>query len=348
MHRATIALLLSVSCACSDGSTTAAIDGGSPAIDAGDAVAIDASADAPAAPDAHVEASTDASPDAAIDPPGVFVAVGYGGRRMRSIDYGRTWQDDQSIARNGGDDTNLLRTIAFGNGRFIAAGWLTFSSPDGKTWTELPATHQNWFGSLVYAQSTWVAVGGYGMRLTSADATTWADHAIDTAAAHPHGCLVYAGSAFVACNDDGKRSWSASGSTWTYATGADGIASSELAVGNGIVVGIDGVDVVVSHDAGKTWARGATLDATGGGLVFANGTFTYLATGAVFTSSDATHWTKHASPNARPSALAYGHGTYVAVRAHEWHRSTDGITWDVATKDTATDNAFEWVAFGAP
>ena len=42
------------------------------------------------------------------DPPGIFVAVGYGGRTVRSIDDGATWIDDDSIVAQGGDDKNLL------------------------------------------------------------------------------------------------------------------------------------------------------------------------------------------------------------------------------------------------
>lgn len=322
-----------------------ASDAAAPSLDGG----VDAHADTDAGvADAADATIHDASADAPNDPIGVFVAVGYGGRRMRSIDDGRTWTDDQSLARNGGDDMNLLRTVAFGNGLFVTAGWQALSSRDGKTWTPLPATHQNWFGALVFAHATWAAVGGYGMRLTSADGTTWSDHAIDTTAAHPHGCLVFDGARFVACNDNGQRSHSADGVTWSYSTGADAIKSSQLAVGAGVVVGVDGAAVVRSLDGGTTWSMAATLDSPGDGLVFAQGHFTLLANGAVFTSTDGAQWTKHASPNARPSALAFGHGTYVAVRAHEWQRSTDGVAWDPASRDTAQDNAFEWVAFGAP
>jgi hypothetical protein len=305
-----------------------------------------------AAPDADAGSPSDGATDAdaQADPAGTFVAVGYGGRRMRSTDDGQSWTDDQSLEANGGDDQELLRTVAFGQGMFLAAGWQTLSSPDGKTWTALAATHQNWFGSLVYEQSLWVAVGGYGMRLTSPDALTWTDHSIDTVAAHPHGCLTFAPGnphAYVACNDNGVRSYSPDGTQWTVSTGAANVTSSQLAFGNGKVVGIDGANVVTSTDAGHTWTMAATLMTAGGGLVFAQGHFTYLATGAVFTSIDGVTWMQHQAAGISPSALAYGHGTYVAVRPHEWQRSTDGVTWSPAQKDASTDNAFEWVTFGA-
>src|SRR5688572_27729099 len=37
-----------------------------------------------------------------------FIAVGYGGRRLTSLD-GRAWQNDQEDNANGGDDDQLLR-----------------------------------------------------------------------------------------------------------------------------------------------------------------------------------------------------------------------------------------------
>jgi hypothetical protein len=284
------------------------------------------------------------------EPAGIFVAVGYGGRRMRSIDDGRTWSDDQSLEPNGGDDMDLLRTVTFGAGKFIAAGWQTFASPDGRTWSTLPATHQNWFGALAFADPLWVAVGGYGMRLTSSDAVTWMDHSIDTTAAHAHGCLVFTQAPvrrFVACNDNGARSYSSDGAMWVYASGALDVRSSQLATGAGVVVGIDGAEVALSRDAGQTWRHTATLDSTGGGLVFAQGHFSYLATDAVYTSTDGSTWERHVATGVRPSSLAYGHGTYVAVGAHQWHRSPDGIVWPPPTQDTSQTNAFEWVTFGA-
>jgi hypothetical protein len=290
-----------------------------------------------------------ASDGAVGDPPGVFVAVGYGGRRMRSVDDGQSFVDDQSLEANGGDDNDLLRTVAYGQGAFIAGGWQLLSSPDGKTWSPLPATNQNWFGALVYANATWVAVGGYGMRLTSSDGMAWTDHSIDTTAAHPHGCLTSTGStpAFVACNDNGARSFSPDGVTWTYATGADGVVSSQVVAGAGVVVGVDGAQVVVSSDVGKTWTLATTLDQAGQGLVFAQGHFTYLSTDTVYTSNDGKAWQKHAAPGVQPSAVAYGHGTYIALRPHDWQRSTDGLVWGSATHDASKDNGFEWIAFGA-
>jgi hypothetical protein len=300
---------------------------------------------------AEAAAGADAALDAASGPAGTFVAVGYGGRRVRSIDNGKTWIDDQSLEPDGGgDDEDLLRTITFGNGVFFAAGWQTLTSPDGKTWGPVINPHLNWFGALTYASSMWVGVGGYGMRVTSPDGVTWTDHAIDTTASHPHGCLTVATApttAFVACNDLGQRSYASDGATWKYSTGVTDVMSSQVTFGNGVVVGTDGTTMVLSRDAGATWTKAAALDVAGGGMVFAQGHFTILATDFVYTSNDGSAWTKNPALGIHPGALAFGDGTYVAiVNGHRFQRSTDGIAWDAPVNDTSTINSLEWVAFG--
>lgn len=85
--------------------------------------------------------TTDSTGDTAEPPPGdpVTIAVGYGGMRVRSLDDGQTWQDYVQLAPGGGDDMELLRGAAWGEGRFVAVGWRIFSSPDGEQWTVVDA-----------------------------------------------------------------------------------------------------------------------------------------------------------------------------------------------------------------
>lgn len=78
----------------------------------------------------------------------LWVAVGYGGRRISSSD-GTTWENDQRWSDEAKDDDNVLFDVAYGRaakakvGRFLAVGggakighvlW----TEDGKEWTELP------------------------------------------------------------------------------------------------------------------------------------------------------------------------------------------------------------------
>jgi hypothetical protein len=286
---------------------------------------------------------------AAQELPGTFVAVGYGGRTIRSTDDGVTWTNDAQLESGGGDDQLALRTVIWGNQQFVALGWRTMTSVDGTSWKDhgVSAVSQ-WIGSAVYVQQQYVAVGGYGLRATSPDALDWKAHGIDNVATHSGDALVYlAGGAgrFVSANDDGLRSYSTDGITWVYSTGSTATATNEVAFGNGVVVSLGGTSVVVSTDGGATWAAGATLASSCQGLLFAQGHFTALANGHVFTSSDGLTWADHAASSVTTGSVAYGHGSYVLVNGYQVSRSTDGLTWSRSVTLTGT-NPLSWVTFG--
>lgn len=289
--------------------------------------------------------ASDAATDAPVaDPPGVFLAVGYGGRRVRSVDDGKTWQDDQSLEANGGDDDKLLRTVLWGNGTFVALGWRSMTSADGKTWVDHGTTIGQWIGSALWDGAQYVAMGGYGLRATSADAITWDQHSIDTVASHPLYGIAFGGGRYAAVNDDGHRSTSADGKTWTYATGEDATTSTDVAFGNGVFVALGTTSTVRSQDGGKTYSAGGALSSPCAGLVFAKGQFLALADGHTFTSPDGASWTEHASPNAHQGAIAYGHGTFVMMNGNERFTSSDGVAWTSVANDK--DNALVAIAFG--
>jgi hypothetical protein len=278
--------------------------------------------------------------------------VGYGGRRIRSLDYGASWTNDVQLEATGGDDNDNLRTVIWGNGEFVALGYHTMTSADGSAWTDHGVNAvQQWIGSAVYApdQGKYVALGGYGLRATSPDAIAWTNHGPDTTAQHAPDGLVYvtaSGGRFVGDNDSGQRFFSPNGTTWTAGSGVTTTATTELAAGGGIVVGLGGTSVVVSTDAGATWSAGATLGTSCQGIVFAQGHFTTLASGHVFTSNDGRTWTDHPIAGMTTGAIAYGHGTYVVVNgSNRVDRSTDGLTWGTAVSLSGT-NALNWIAFG--
>jgi hypothetical protein len=277
----------------------------------------------------------------------MFVAVGYGGRRVRSLDGGHTWVDDQELSATGGDDMQLLRTVAWGPPGFVALGWRSMTSGDAKSWTDHGANIGQWLGAVVYAKNTYVAVGGYGMRAVSTDGVTWTDHSIDTIATHAGDALVYAdvmGGLFVSANDNGARSYSSDGMTWTYAMGASGATTTHLAFGNGIFLGVGGTAVVTSTD-GANWTLGAALPASADGLVFGGGHFTAVASGRVFTSQNGASWKDNPVANLPSGPLAYGDGTYVLATNTELRRSSDGIAWD-PPYNQGSANGFSWVTYG--
>jgi hypothetical protein len=127
--------------------------------------------DVPGDGDAATPASDASATDAAGGVP-IFVAVGYGGVRVRSLDLGKTWVDAQRLG-GGGDDNFLLRTVAFGDGLFVALGWQLYTSPDGKTWTMRTKAAGQWMGGVRFGAGRFVAAGGYGESTYSTDGLTW-------------------------------------------------------------------------------------------------------------------------------------------------------------------------------
>src|SRR5690606_28200334 len=87
--------------------------------------------------DAGVDVDSSA-PTEAPDDFGVegIIAVGYGGLRVVSRDSGQSWQDEIHWSENGGDDHDLLRTIAYGNGIWVSGGWRITTSADGVEWND--------------------------------------------------------------------------------------------------------------------------------------------------------------------------------------------------------------------
>jgi hypothetical protein len=79
------------------------------------------------------EAGSGGANDATV--PGI-IAVGYGGLRVVSRDLGKTWSDETHWSTDGGDDKDLLRTIAYGNGVWVSAGWRLITSTDGVSWSD--------------------------------------------------------------------------------------------------------------------------------------------------------------------------------------------------------------------
>lgn len=315
--------------------------------DAGTAIPpADGSVSSPDATVGDASATTDAGPQA--EGPGVFVAVGYGGRRVRSTDDGLTWTDDVSLVPQGGDDDNLLRTIVYGDGKFVALGYRAVVSVDGKTWLAPTAPFGQWIGAAAWETNKgFVAVGGYGLHATSRDGRTWSDHAFDTVASHCKHGIAFGGGRFVSVNDDGARATSVDGVTWTKSQGVAGaVKTTGVAFGNGVFVAVGETSAVRSTDGGLTFSSPAALSSSAAGIVFAQGHFTALSSGRVFTSPDGVVWTAKPSADARRGTVAYGHGTYVSIaEGGGIQRSSDGVVWS-APKTLSGANALEAIAFG--
>lgn len=298
-------------------------------------------------PTGSTSSATSGSGGAVADPPGVFVAVGSGGRRIRSTDDAMTWTDDVSIMESGGDDFVGLRTVAWGNGLFVAAGWRVMTSPDGVTWADTPPEdfNQNWMGQMSFGAGHYVGIGGYGSRVTSSNATSWEQHSVDTKASHGAGGIAYAeGKGFVSINDDGEISSSTDGMTWTYSSATVG-ANHAVAYGASHFVAVAD-DAVVRSEDGQSWEppiafAGHDIRA----LVFAQGHFTAITPEHAYTSDDGTVWEDHEVPGLFVYLAGFGHGTYVAFDVTRVRRSTDGLVWS-DPQELGGTNDIAWVTFG--
>lgn len=190
----------------------------------------------PPTPDAATERDarvTDpATPDTGVSMPdtgvpmsnkkGVFVAVGYAGVRMVSRDGGKTWGDVKTSG-GGGDDSNLLRAVSFGNGLFVAVGSKIWTSADAVNWTERTNPAGQWMGGLEFGNGRFVAAGGVGKSIYSTNGTDWMAGKDRSSTEHVRSVAFGNGTWLGA--DDAFVWWSTSnGSDWTNMSGGHGDA----------------------------------------------------------------------------------------------------------------------------
>jgi hypothetical protein len=225
----------------------------------------------PAPLDAAASDAADAPPRGATKGTPTFVAVGYGGVRVRSLDLGKTWIDAQRLG-GGGDDNFLLRTIAFGQGLFVALGWQLHTSPDGKTWTMRAKDAGQWMGGVRFGDGRFVAAGGYGESTYSIDGLTWpkgGGRMTDAARS-----VAFGDGLWVARADSNHWWQTRTGETWTDLGGAHGddVAfcggqfvdaktcpgpaghdGGRVAFGENVWVGIKDGKIERSEDGGTSW-----------------------------------------------------------------------------------------------
>src|SRR5437868_3251968 len=129
---------------------------------------------------------------------GLFVAVGYGGRRITSRD-GLSWENDQRWSDEAKDNDDVLFDVAFGAGRF---SWRGVTS-DGTHWEhtalETPAARD-----IAYGAGHFVVVGPGGLIESSHDAQAWERHETDST--EDFSRVVWTGTRFLVSG--GKMAWS--------------------------------------------------------------------------------------------------------------------------------------------
>ncbi|HKO50264.1 MAG TPA: hypothetical protein VJV79_21185 [Polyangiaceae bacterium] len=151
-----------------------------------------------------------------------IIAVGYGGLRVVSRDLGRTWQNETHWSSDGGDDEDLLRTIAYGNGLWLSAGWRLVTSTDGVAWTDRGMAEQvitpircPVTDGLAFGAGKFLVACGSNLA-SSSDGLSWTRVArTPDVGGHPYLIWHEAEQQFACAGDDGPSFVSDDGASWT-------------------------------------------------------------------------------------------------------------------------------------
>ncbi len=240
----------------------------------------------------------------------LWLAVGYGGRRMISTD-GKTWEITAEWSQPGGDDGNNLMAAVWGKGQFVVAG----GGGGGPT--------------------------GAGHILTSKDGREWTETLKDKSRINP---VVFGGDRFIAGKStypSGTLIWSTDGAKWN--DGAKIATKSYThfrggAYGNGVFVltGNGKKDdkeifwAVASPDGEKITSERHDLPGQGR-IVFGGGQFVMMAGNSdvgLVQSKDGIEWLPVELPDdAKVSWLVSTGDTLLAGNGKVAFSSRDGLKW---------------------
>lgn len=237
---------------------------------------------------------------------GIFVAVGYGGRRMSSRD-GVKWENVQQWAEKGGDDSNNLMSLTFGNGRFVAVGGGGFAK-DGQA----------------------------GHILVSTDGMQWREVRKEAFRVNP---VVFGGGRFVAGGPERQLLWSGDGETWEHGAqvAAEGFPGWAMwfrhgAYGNGtfVFMGEGGAKkdfywCIASADGSKADFRRDLPQLRA--LAFGAGLFVAVGDGVIVTSRDGRAWTKQERPGEKFDWLLWTGTGFLCGAGRQTLASKDGLAW---------------------
>jgi hypothetical protein len=295
--------------------------------------------------------------------PGLFVAVGYGGRRIISHD-GFAWENDQRWSDEARDNDDVLCDVAYGAGCFVAVGGGAktghiLRTRDGRDWQATPGV-QGRVATITFGNGRFVA-GHDAELLTSTDGEhfqagqrlEWKGsvHARRSACGDTE-----AGFRFVIIGDidlagEQKRvSWrgaTGDGSTWDH-TALDTPPVVDIAYGAGhfVVVGPDGL-IESSHD-GQTWRQQATTPGEDFSRIVWTGTRFLVSGGKVpWSSPDGMTWAKE--PVEIPCRIAWARDGILGI-GFSWGggvwASGDFVKWKKVAIPAGPP--LQAVAFGKP
>ncbi len=304
-----------------------------------------------------------ALPASAEEPAGLFVAVGYGGRRISSHD-GLAWENDQRWSDTAADNDDVLFNIAFGAGKFVAVGGGAkighlLTTRDGREWKELPQVKGR-VATIAFGNGRFIA--GHDAELlysTDGDAFTAGARLDWPGSVHARRSAcgdTEAGFRTVIVGDidlfgEKRRvSWrgvTGDGTRWENRA-LDTPAARDVAYGSGhfVVVGPEGL-IESSHD-GETWQRHEIGVPEDFSRIFWTGQRFLISGGkTAWSSPDGLAW--KTEDFRIPCALAWAREGWLAL-GFSWggnvHLSTDFTTWK--KPPVSAGPSLEAIAFGQP
>jgi hypothetical protein len=261
---------------------------------------------------------------------------------------------------------NSLKTIAYGNGKWLAAGegsvvnvW-NYSN----AWSTIVGNCNILVNSLSYNNNQWLAVGSNSI-MVSYDGYSWLNTATFTPAVFntvAYNSTFWLAGGYSACNI-GSIQLSADGFNWyAHSTIIPRVNSIAYASNLWVAVGSPGSTIQTSYD-GSNWTPQTSIFQQGNTVTYGNGF--WLAGGfdpsfsanSIQTSADGSNWTSRSNQLKVVNSIAYNAGRSVAVGINAStlfnaiETSTDGINWqsvstNIAVGQTVAYGNNRWIAGG--
>lgn len=273
-------------------------------------------------------------------------SVVYGNNRFVAVGFGCSLTSTNGLEWSYASNTPpyQLYGVAFGTNTFVAVGnRIIRTSSDGITWTTRSSPFTS-LRSIAYGNGMFIAVGYGGSVMTSNDGTNWVTR---SSVNNNLDGITYANNIFVVIPEyNNNVLTTANGISWSYRFfGGTTISLYSVAHGStGFVV--MGDQMTTTSTDGTNWIRHNSLNPVEfDGITSANGI--YVATGvggAIQTSTDGINWASQTGRQNDLNAVTYGNGRFVAVgKLGTILSSSSGVSWE--TNNSGTSNYFNDVSY---
>lgn len=290
----------------------------------------------------------------------VFVAVGYGGRRMASLDQGQSWIADAFEVDGDQPSDEMLRDVHCAEAICVAVGGgaraRILVTTDGQRWTEVePPIGAPAFEAITHGAGGWLAVSSQAAWRAD-DPREWA-----LAADIPGGGALRAltwgapdgrpnDGRYVAVGTEGRRISSADGRAWEGDV-FGGAALSDVAWGNGWFVAVGQAERRLRSADGITWQREVLgrENEFFDDVAFDGARFFASSGIGFFESPDGGAWASR--DGFGPRAFAWGADRFVGIAWRDVRTvSEQGLAWQRVAEDDGpplTAVAFGWLLLDA-